>query len=121
MEVKMNMQDMPMGKMSMDNAHNTFWRDDQITIVFRSDISLVSGDVIRNKQRLLTGLDLPTQLNRLNTFLKGKVPVTLSFLGDSDQPGPGKSSKTQPDTLNIEDSGNLPAGVYLFGLTTPIQ
>ena len=60
----MNEQSMPM--------HDTFWRNDQVMVVFRSDISLTSGDVIRKKAQLLEQLNLPFQLRQLNQFLQQK-------------------------------------------------
>ncbi len=109
-------------KMSMDDMmHDTFWRNDQATVVFRSDIPLIS-DGILNKERLLQQLNLPLQLQRLNQFLQKKeVPVTLHFLDDSDTPENNHPSPSQQDALRVQDGPQLPSGVYLFGLTSPIQ
>lgn len=113
----MDMQHMP-----MRDQHDTFWRNDQATVVFRSDVSLASGDVIRNKAQLLEKLNLPSQLHQLNQFLQEKgVPVTLHFLDDSDTPENEHPSPSQQHALHVEDGSKLPSGVYLFGLTTPIQ
>ena len=110
----MNMQHM--------DEHNTFWRNDQLTVIFRSDISLTSGDVIRNKRLLLEKLDLRFQLQQLNQFLQdNNVQVTLQFFGDKDRPDSGHPSSSQQYASNAEDSSELPPGVYLFGLATPIQ
>jgi len=113
-------QSMPM--QDMGNMHDTFWRNDQVTLVFRSDVSLTSGDVIRKKAQLLEKLNLPFQLLQLNQFLREKeVPVTLHFLDDSDTSENEHLSPSQQDALRVEDGPKLPSGVYLFGLTTPIQ
>jgi hypothetical protein len=110
----MNEQPMPM--------HDTFWRNDQVTVVFRSDISLTSGDVIQKKAQLLEQLNLPFQLQQLNQFLQQKqVPIILHFLDDSDTLENNHPSSSQQDTLRMEDGPGLPSGVYLFGLSSPIQ
>jgi hypothetical protein len=110
----MNNHSMPM--------HDTFWRNDQVTIVFRSDISLTSGDGIQKKKLLLKQLDLPSQLLQLNQFLQQKqVPIKLHFLDESDTPDNGEPMSSQMDMKQSEDNQKLPSGVYLYGLTTPIQ
>src|SRR5579884_3979895 len=88
----MNMQGMPMDRQGMHNPHDTFWRNDGVTIIFRSVVSLTSGDPILNKKRLLDKLGLYRQLGELNTFLQeqAQVPVTLHFLDDSDHPEDGE-------------------------------
>jgi hypothetical protein len=102
--------------------HDTFWRNDQVMVVFRSDISLTSGDVIQNKAQLLEKLNLQFQLQQLNQFLQDKqVPVTLHFLDDSDTPENNHPSPSQQNALRVQDGPQLPSGVYLFGLTSPIQ
>ena len=106
--------------MSMnDNMHDTFWRNDQIMVVFRSDIPLIS-DGILNEEPLLQKLNLPLQLQGINQFLQiNQVPVTLAFLGDDEKPAP----PDQPalSNANSGDNSKLPPGVHLFGLTSPIQ
>ncbi len=99
--------------------HDTFWRNDQVTVVFRSDIPLIS-DGIHNTEPLLRSLNLPSQLQRLNQFLQeNHVPATLTFLGDDEKSAP----PDQPalSTANNGDSSKLPLGVHLFGLAAPIQ
>src|SRR6266566_4075807 len=103
-------------KMSM--AHDTFWRNDQVTVVFRSDIPLIA-DGNHNTEPLLRNLNLPSQLQRLNQFLEeNQVPATLTFLGDDEKPAPPE----QPALSNANngDSSKLPPGVHHFGLTAPI-
>jgi len=104
-------------KMSM--VHDTFWRNDQVTVMFRSDIPLIT-DGNHNTETLLRNLNLPSQLQRLNQFLQeNHIPATLTFLGDDEKPAPPE----QPALSNANngDSSKLPPGVYLFGLTAPIQ
>ncbi|HZS75131.1 MAG TPA: S8/S53 family peptidase [Ktedonobacteraceae bacterium] len=126
----MNMQGMPMDRQGMHNPHDTFWRNDGVTIIFRSVVSLTSGDPILNKKRLLDKLGLYRQLGELNTFLQeqAQVPVTLHFLDDSDHPEDGEQddrdqhSKLSPqDAMHEEETIRLPAGVYLFSTTAPIR
>jgi hypothetical protein len=88
----------PMDGMKME-MHDTFWRNDQVTVVFRSDIPLIS-DGNHNTGQLLQKLDLPSQLQRLNQFLEeNHVPASLPSYGDSSK---------------------LPPGVHHFGLTAAI-
>lgn len=114
----MDMQQMPMG-----NMHNTFWRDDQISILFQSAIPLVVGRGLLNKDPL-QALDLSKHLEMLNRFLQEKkVPVILHFLDESDKAGPVRTAPSQsPDPGRSElPEGflQLPPGVYPFGLNTP--
>ena len=104
-------------KMSM--VHDTLWRNDQVTVVFRSDIPLIS-DGKHNTEPLLRNLNLPSQLERLNQFLQeNHVPATLTFLGNDEEPAPPEQPALS--TANNGDSSKLPPGVHHFGLTTPIQ
>lgn len=126
----MNMQGMPMDMPGMRNAHDTFWRNDQVTVVFRSPISLTSGDVIDNQAAILKELNLQRQLRELNNYLQksGNVPVTLHFLDDSDNPenGHGDSESEHPmlsqqDSIHDQQAPKIPAGVYLFSTAAPLQ
>jgi hypothetical protein len=111
--------------MSMNGfMHDTFWRNDQIMVLFRSDIPLIE-DGILNKEPLLQKLNLPLQLRKLNQFLhdqflrQKRAPVTLTFLDDEEK-------HVQPEQLALEnvdheDNSKEPSGVYLFGLTSPIK
>ena len=112
----MDMQQMPMG-----NEHNTFWRDDKVTILFRSDLPLII-DGILNKEPLRK-LDLPAQRQKLNTFLRDKgIPVTLHFLGDGDHSDPDQPPpQNMLDRSGLVDGLELPPGVYPFGFPSPIE
>jgi hypothetical protein len=115
MEAKMDMQQMPMG-----NGHDSFWRDDQVTILFHSDKHLIVDGILTNAP--LKELHLQRYVVQLSNFLKQHgVPVTLHFVDDSDQP----RHKTVPqDTSgmgNMVDAFQLPAGVYAFGFPKPIE
>jgi len=107
-------------KMSMDDiTHDTFWRNDQVIVVFRSDDPFIL-DGILNKEPLLRKLNLPLQLQRLNQFLQeNHVSVTLTFLGDDEKPAPPEQLALS--NVNNADGSKLPPGVYLFGSTPLIQ
>lgn len=112
----MDMQQMPMG-----NDHKSFWRDDQVAVLFRSDLPLII-DGILNKEPLQK-LDLPAQRQKLNTFLRDKgIQVTLHFLDEEDHSHPD-----QPPPQNMlyrsgpVDGLELHRGVYPFGFPSPIQ
>lgn len=117
----MDMQKMSKGKMPM-NMHNTFWRDDQITILFQSALPLIEGDGLLQKGPLAE-FDATAQLDKLNNFLKGKkVPATLHLLDESDNSGPMKSARSRRVLERVrvpEEFLQLPQGVYPFGLTMP--
>jgi hypothetical protein len=122
MEEKMDMPPKPDGKqMPMDNVHNTFWRDDQITILFQSDLPLVTAAML-NKEPLQS-LQLPVQLQKLNEFLREQqVPVTLDFLGGTDRSSPDQPTPSQDEGDRSDLAGlQLPAGIYPFGLMSPIK
>ncbi|WP_220210582.1 S8/S53 family peptidase [Reticulibacter mediterranei] len=121
-------QDMPpMENMKM-NMHDTTWRDDQVMIVFHSDIPLITPDGMLNRDRLLKGLNLPWQLQQINQFLSDQLdptaqnPVRLAFLDDRDLPAPDPS-KERPSVNEIDsdESSQLYQGVYLFGLKDAIK
>jgi subtilisin family serine protease/tetratricopeptide (TPR) repeat protein len=99
--------------------HDTLWRNDQVTVVFRSDIPLFS-EGNHNTELLLRNLNLPLQLQRLNQFLQeNHVPATLTFFDDNEKPIP-PGQPVISDASNA-DSSKLPSGVHHFGLTAPIQ
>src|SRR5205807_788763 len=81
MEATMNMQQKPMG--TMVDMHNSFWRDDQVTVLFHSDKRLIVDGMLMKGP--LEELHLRRYIVRLSEFLKEKgVPVTLHFLDESD-------------------------------------
>src|SRR5579864_5953030 len=117
MEAKMDMQQMPMG-----NAHNTFWRDDQVTILFQSSQPLVTGDGGFDPLPL-KDLMLDEQRNRINAFLQEKhIPATLQFLKEIEHPFPVRSNSTRHVAERVfrESIPELPPGVYPFGFKEPI-
>jgi subtilisin family serine protease len=113
----MDMQQMPMG-----NAHNTFWRDDQVTILFQSSQPLITGDGGLNPAPV-KDLDLDEQRRRINDFLKRKhIPATLQFLKEIEHPFPVEANST-PNAAErvLRKAGlELPPGVYPFGFKEPI-
>jgi hypothetical protein len=115
MEAKMDMQRMLM--------HNSFWRENQVIVTFHSAAPLISADEVNNGQAILKELDLESQRQKLNEFLKeNHLNFTLSFYGDEDKPQEPPSSQLR--LSNDEEKGNgfnPPPGVYLFGLSSPIQ
>jgi Subtilase family len=117
----MDMQHMHTGKMPM---HDTFWRDDQVTILFQSAIPLINEDGTLNRAPLQE-LQLPQQLIKLNRFLRENgVPVTLHFLNDGQRskPDPDRTAPTHPgDRIELADSLQLPPGIYPFGFTAPLE
>ena len=120
----MDMQQMPMGKMSMGDMHNSFWRDDQVMVVFHSDIPLIK-DGILNKEPLQK-LPLRAQLEKLNRFLQEKgLPITLHFLHDGDHSDPNPPVPPQPPSTversELADGLQLPPGIFPFGFPTPIE
>jgi len=113
-----------MGKMPI---HNTFWRDNQVTILFQSAIPLVNQDGTLNPEPLQE-LQLPQQLEKINRFLGEKgVPVTLHFLNDDhhSKPDPDRPAPTHPkypgDRIELADSLQLPPGIYPFGFASPLE
>src|SRR5438552_7328013 len=120
MEAKMDTQAMPMP--NMGNMHNTFWHEDQVIVTFHSKTPLVSTDGIYNGGLVLKQLNLEAQLQRLNQFLKDKkINYTLSFFEEEVEPR--EPHPTQQSSSNFEQSAEFspPPGVYLFGLSNPIQ
>ena len=120
-------QNMPhMDDMKMD-MHDTFWRDDQIMIVFHSTIPLISGDGVLNQDRLLQDLNLPLQLRQINEFLNRQLhsanqsPIRLTFLDESDNQSPVDKTDISFNSLNRSDRPMLPHAVYLFGLKETIK
>src|SRR5712692_7825558 len=131
MDAKMDMQQMHKGKMPMRNLHNTFWREDQVTILFQSAIPLINEGGTLNPESVID-LQLQQQLDKLNSFLQKKgVPVTLHFLNESDHskpdpdPDPDRPAPKHPnypgDRIESIDGLQLPPGVYPFGFTTPLE
>src|SRR5690242_11567250 len=139
----MQMQGMPASEM-----HNTFWRKQQVLVTFHSATPLISSDGINQGSLILDQLDLPFRLQQLNTFLaENGVNYTLNFYQpideDDDSPemrssrGPMRRHRHGPSghprhfhsghalhsSARHRSQGNFtpPPGVYLFGLTEPIQ
>ena len=115
----MNKQNMHTGKMPV---HDTFWREDQITILFQSAMPLIEEDGLLQKGPL-AAFDVAAQLDKLNTFLKRKkMPVTLHLLDESDNSDSMQSARPRRVFEGVElPEGflQLPHGIYPFGLTTP--
>jgi hypothetical protein len=125
-----NMPNMPTGNTPTDNApmgnpadmamlkmHNTFWRNDQITVLFQSNQRFITDGVLSTAP--VQQVDLPKQLQQLNAFLGQKqVPATLQFLNEGDSSAPNPPT---PSPNNLTDSSKLPAGVYPFSFPSPIQ
>src|SRR5437588_7329371 len=122
MEVKMEMQPMPMS-MPMANEHNTFWREDQVILTFHSSTHLFSTDGVNNRATILKELNLDARLHSLNQFLKDKkITYTLSFF--EEEVKPQESHPTQESASSFEQQVsyfNPPPRIYLFGLSKPIQ
>ncbi len=121
----MDMQQSPMVAM-----HDTFWRDDQVTILFQSSTPLVVDGVFNSDP--LQEIDVRQQLVNINGFLQEqKIPATLHFLDGSDEsmpnpppPPPPQQQQQQPRAMKMNDmakDSQLPAGVYAFGFPTPIE
>ena len=116
----MDMQQMPMGDMSMGNMHTSFWRDDQVTILFHSDKHLIVDGMLKNDP--LKELHLQRYVEQLSNFLKRHgVPVTLHFLDDSDHPMRKPMPQDTSGMSNMADAFQLPTGVYAFGFPKPIE
>jgi len=111
----MDKQPMPM--------HNTFWRENQAIVTFHSDTQLISDDGVNNAPTILKQLNLESQLQKLNQFLKeGGINFTLSFFGEEDKPP--RPPVSQLSSSNEEQKGSqfiAPPGVYLFNSSKPID
>src|SRR5947209_5285018 len=118
MEATMDMQQKPTD--TMVDMHNSFWRDDQVTILFHSDKRLiVDGMLIKDP---LEELDLRHYVVQLSKFLKEKeVPVTLHFLDESDHMRRRPMLQNSADTSGMANGFQLPTGVYAFGFPQPID
>src|SRR5258708_4661239 len=115
MEAKMDMQ-----QKSMGNVHNSFWRDDQVTVLFHSDKPLIVDGMLNNAP--LKELHLRRYVDQINNFLKRhEVAVTLRFLDDSDHPKHKPMPQDASGMSNMADAFQLPAGVYAFGFPKPIE
>jgi hypothetical protein len=115
----------------MDNSkmdmHDTFWRDDQVMIVFHSDIPLISDDGVLNQDRLLQDLNLPLQLRQINEFINLELKtdkqnaIRLTFLDERDNPIPDGETGLSYNSVNSGAGSTLPHGVYLVGLKEAIK
>jgi subtilisin family serine protease len=123
MEVKMDMQ-----PVDMLNMHNTFWRDDQVSILFLSNVPIFNEAGKLNKTDL--GRVINGQAETVSHFLQQQVSespvgdpiqVQLHFLNDDSHAGsPPMVSMYRPDaTTNAEDDSEIPPGVYPFEVTLP--
>jgi hypothetical protein len=139
----MQTQGMPASEM-----HNTFWRKQQVLVTFHSATPLFSSDGTNQGDKILRELELPVQLQQLNTFLaQNGVNYALNFyqpVEDDDdsqgaRPSRGFWRKHRHGNLRRfhsmgegrslyssarhrrRDSFTPPPGVYLFGLSEPIQ
>lgn len=118
----MDMQQDPMVEL-----HNSFWRDDQVTILFQSSTPLVVDGIFNPKP--LQEIDVRQQLVNINGFLQEQdIPATLHFLDDSDESMPNPSlpppQQQGQRAVKMNDGAKdsqLPAGVYAFGFHTPIE
>jgi len=121
----------PMGNMpSMGNTamdmHDTFWRDDQVMIMFYSpDSHIQDGNL--NTNQLLQNLNLSAQLQQISDFLNSQLdpnnqgPIKLAFLDDRENLSLSLEGSRSASEDNAGASPNLPRGVHLFGLNEPIK
>jgi hypothetical protein len=122
----MDMQPAPMnggqGSMgNMENMHNTFWRDDQVTILFQSSEPLFQNGQF-NKGGTLQ-VDFPTARDKINEFFSNHhIPVSLEFLQDPENsnPMPPMPTPTSMERLSAGAEQSLPPGVYPFSFLEPI-
>src|SRR6266568_5339183 len=120
-------QNMPIMDNSKMDMHDTFWRDDQVMIVFHSDIPLISDDGVLNQDRLLQDLNLPLQLRQINEFINlqldpnHQAPIRLTFLDERDNPIPDGETGLSYNSVNSGAGSTLPRGVYLVGLKEAIK
>ncbi len=60
--------------------HDTFWRDDQVMVIFHSKLPLIENGVL-SKEQVLNDLNLREQMKRINTYLfqkfreQGRNPI----------------------------------------------
>lgn len=141
---------MDMQAMPMKDMHNTFWREGQVVVAFRSTTPLVSSDGQNQGGLILEELNLERQRRQLNDFLaENGLPYTLNFYQPIEyqepvpsrpleEPDfvqePGQPGHTQESPLARErrilyrhagarsNAGfTPPPGIYLLGLVEPIQ
>ena len=114
----MNMQQKPTG--TMVDMHNSFWRDDRVTILFHSDKRLIVDGMLMKDP--LEELHLRRYVVQLSEFLKAKgVPVTLHFLDESDRMRRRPMPQNSADMSGMANALQLPTGVYAFGFPQPIE
>src|SRR5215467_2536460 len=115
-----------MDKMTID-MHDTFWRDDQVMIVFHSNIPLISTDGVLNQERILRDLNLPLQLQQINEFINLKLdpdhqhPIRLTFLDERHNPMSDGKIRLSYQGVNSSQGSTPPYGIYLVGLREAIQ
>ena len=107
--------------MSKEGLQRIFWRENQVTVTFHSDMPLVSTDGINNAQVILHQLDLPSQVQKLNQFLKDSgIDYTLSSFTEEDSPQ-GPSLLLALESAQKVNTFTLPPGVYIYDQMEPIQ
>ena len=120
----MNMQGMPESEM-----HNTFWRKQQVVVAFHSATPLVSSDGGYQGGPILEKLDLESQREKLNAFLADNgINYTLNFYQPIEYQDSREAHLKEkrrflhwgPRHKNRADF-TPPPGVYLFGLSEPVQ
>lgn len=111
-------------QMPMNDMHDTFWRNDQVTIIFHSDKPFIV-DGVEGKptvDSLLNKMRLQDYLDRLSSFLHGNnVPVTLHFLDESNDANQMPMPQDTSEMNNMANASQLPPGVYAFGFPRPIE
>jgi Subtilase family len=120
----MDMQGMPKSEM-----HNTFWRKKQVVVTFHSSTPLVSGDGVNQGDLILKQLNLESQRQKLNAFLaENGLNYTLNFYqpveyqdSQASRPLEGRRSPDPGAGQKGGGSFNPLPGIYLFGLSKPIQ
>ncbi len=115
---------MDMHQSPMVELHNSFWRNDQVTVLFQSPIPLVVDGIFN--QDPIQEINVPQQLVNINGFLQEQdIPATLHFLDDSDEsmpnPPPSQERQRAMKMNNMANSSQLPAGIYAFGFHRPIE
>src|SRR6266567_457329 len=120
MEAKMNMQ-----SMAMDDVHNTFWRDDQVCILFLTDIPLLNEAGILNREPLRNLMfELPNNVTRFLNQVVGGAPaiqVQLNFLNGGSHPDSKVATQTKQAShrTDSEDDPGIFPGVYPFEVALP--
>lgn len=113
---------------STDDMHNTFWREDQVCILFLSSEPLLNEAGRLNKEGLQSVIH--NQPANISNFLRAQqggvfagkeIDVQLGFIGDQSQPGNmapdmGEGAARMPAS---EDDTVIFPGVYPFEVAVP--